>query len=168
MQKYLCLVSGLFMTMALLVACAGDAPTATPTAATSAPPTLVPVTLAPATTATTTLATAATLAPTTPTVPPQPTSQGDAAKGQPIFAASCSACHGLNAEGIKGLGKDMTTSQFIASKSDTELLEFIKQGRAVNDPLNTTGIPMPPKGGNPALTDDQLLDIIAYIRTLQK
>jgi disulfide bond formation protein DsbB len=62
----------------------------------------------------------------------------------------------------------MTTSQFIASKSDPELLDFVKQGRPVTDPLNTTGVPMPAKGGNPALTDEQLFDIIAYIRTLHK
>jgi disulfide bond formation protein DsbB len=34
------------------------------------------------------------------------------------------------------------------------------------DPLNTTGIDMPGKGGNPALTDDNILAIIAYLRTL--
>ena len=57
---------------------------------------------------------------------------------------------------------------FIADLSDAKMLEFVKTDRPVSDPLNTTGIDMPPKGGNPALTDDQILDIIAYIRTVQK
>jgi disulfide bond formation protein DsbB len=35
-----------------------------------------------------------------------------------------------------------------------------------NEPENTTGVPMPPKGGNPALTDEQILEIIAFIHTL--
>ena len=44
----------------------------------------------------------------------------------------------------------------------------LKTGRSTSDPANTTGVDMPPKGGNPALTDQDLLDIIAYIRTLEK
>jgi disulfide bond formation protein DsbB len=47
------------------------------------------------------------------------------------------------------------------------MLTFIKTGRPSGDPLNTTGVDMPPKGGNPALSDEQILDIVAYIRTLQ-
>ena len=52
--------------------------------------------------------------------------------------------------------------------SDQELLDFIKTGRPISHPDNTTGVDMPPKGGNPALTDEQLTDIIAYIRTLHE
>ena len=72
------------------------------------------------------------------------------------------------AKASKGLGKPFTTSDFVTSKSDAELLAFIKVGRPVGDPDNTTGIDMPPKGGNPALTDAQLMDVIAYIRTLHE
>ena len=93
---------------------------------------------------------------------------GDAAKGKEIFATTCVACHGPVGEGVQGLGKDMTTSEFIAGLSDTELVEFIKKGRDISDPLNTTGVPMPPKAGNPALTDAQLMDVVAFIRTIHK
>ena len=95
-------------------------------------------------------------------------SSGDSATGQVKFTATCAPCHGPAGEGVTGLGKDMTTSEFIAGKSDAELVEFIKIGREITDPLNTTGVPMPAKGGNPALTDDDLQDIVSYIRTLQK
>ncbi|MCC6167409.1 MAG: cytochrome c [Caldilineaceae bacterium] len=91
---------------------------------------------------------------------------GDPVKGKELFATTCAACHGPAGEGVQGLGKDMTTSTFIADQSDAELLAFIKVGRAPTDPLNTTGVLMPPKGGNPALTDEQLMDIIAYIREI--
>lgn len=93
---------------------------------------------------------------------------GDAAKGKQLFTASCSACHGPNGEGVQGLGKDMQHSEFIAGLSDEELLAFIKRGRPIGDPLNTTGVDMPPKGGNPALSDEQLLDIIAFIRSIHQ
>jgi mono/diheme cytochrome c family protein len=93
--------------------------------------------------------------------------QGDPAIGKELFT-SCAACHGPTGEGVPGLGKDMTSSEFIAEKTDQELIEFIKQGRDPGDPLNTTGVAMPPKGGNPALTDEDLQNIVAYIRSLQK
>lgn len=94
-------------------------------------------------------------------------SAGDAEKGKALFV-TCAACHGPNGEGVTGLGKPFTTSEFIASKTDAELVEFLKVGRAVGDPLNTTGVAMPPKGGNPALTDQELLDLVAFVRTLHQ
>ena len=93
---------------------------------------------------------------------------GDAAKGKELFATTCAACHGPNGEGVTGLGKPFTTSDFVPSQSDEQLLAFIKTGRPTSDPANTTGVDMPPKGGNPALTDAQLVDIIAYIRSLHQ
>jgi disulfide bond formation protein DsbB len=93
---------------------------------------------------------------------------GDAAAGDPLFQSTCSACHGPDAKGMPNLGKDMTGSAFIADSSDAELLDFVKVGRSVSDPANTTNVDMPPKGGNPALSDQDLADIIAFIRTLQE
>ena len=93
---------------------------------------------------------------------------GDAVHGEELFVSTCFACHGEGGVGIEGLGKDMTTSEFIKGLSDKELLAFIKVGRSVSDPANTTGVDMPLKGGNPALTDDDIIDIIAYMRTLEK
>ncbi len=98
---------------------------------------------------------------------PAPATKGDAAAGKELFV-SCVACHGPTGEGVPNLGKDMTSSEFIAGKTDDELVEFIKVGRSVSDPLNTTNVDMPPKGGNPALSDDDLYDIVAYIRSIQK
>jgi len=97
-----------------------------------------------------------------------PVSEGDPAAGKEQFDMVCFACHGPGGEGIEGLGKPFTTSTFLKEKSDEEMVEFLKVGRPSSDPLNTTGIDMPPKGGNPALTEDQILDIIAYVRTLQE
>lgn len=99
---------------------------------------------------------------------PAQVSAGDASTGQTTFAQTCSACHGPAAKGVEGLGKDLTTSEFVAGLSDTDLIAFIKIGRGSTDPLNTTGIDMPPKGGNPALNDDDLQNIVAYLRTIHQ
>ena len=92
---------------------------------------------------------------------------GYIASGDKLFHTTCVACHGKGAVGIQGNGKRLVTNDFIRSLDDDALLAFIKQGRAPTDPKNTTGIQMPPKGGNPAMSDDDILDIIAYLRTLQ-
>ncbi|MBI1256244.1 MAG: c-type cytochrome [Chloroflexi bacterium] len=87
------------------------------------------------------------------------------AEGQEVLQSICSACHGPDARGIPGLGKNLIESQFVHGLSDEELLQFVIKGRDTSDPLNTTGVAMPPRGGNPSLTDDQLRAVIAYIRT---
>ena len=104
--------------------------------------------------------------PTPAAVAGQPPAFGNAENGKALFATTCAACHGPEGKGVQGLGKDMTTSTFIAEKSDEEMLAFVKTGRPISDPLNTTKVDMPPKGGNPALTDEQIKDIVAFIRTI--
>ncbi|MBS0189072.1 MAG: c-type cytochrome [Planctomycetes bacterium] len=89
------------------------------------------------------------------------------ASGNKIFHSLCVACHGQNGVGIAGNGKALAKNTFVQSLNDDQLLAFVKQGRAPSDPKNTTGIQMPPKGGNPAMSDDDILDVISYLRTLQ-
>lgn len=94
-------------------------------------------------------------------------SAGDAAQGQAVFQGTCASCHGADARGMPGLGKDLVASAFVREQDDQQLLEFLKMGRPASDPANTTKVDMPPRGGNPALTDEDLKNVIAYIRTLQ-
>ncbi len=94
-----------------------------------------------------------------------PTS-GNATAGAEIFASVCSACHGPTGEGIPGLGPSFVGNAFIAGRADDELVGFLTVGRPADDPANTTGVAMPPKGGNPSLSDDDLHDIVAFLRTL--
>ncbi len=96
------------------------------------------------------------------------TLKGNPVDGKTLFGQTCAACHGMDAKGLPKLGKDLTTSTFISGKTDDDLLKFVEQGRQPSDPLNTTGVAMPPKGGNPALTDQQIMDIISYVRTIHQ
>ncbi len=86
--------------------------------------------------------------------------------GRDFFVSMCSACHGPSGEGMEGLGKPFTTSNFIKESTDKEIATMVKMGRPIWDAANTTGVDMPPKGGNPAMSDDQLNDIITYIRSI--
>ncbi|MDP6460848.1 MAG: cytochrome c [Gemmatimonadota bacterium] len=92
---------------------------------------------------------------------------GDAAAGAGLYLSTCMACHGMNAEGVPGLGPGMRENAFVSGLDDRAFVEFLKVGRAADDPANTTGIPMMPRGGNPALTDQDLAHIVAHIRTLE-
>ena len=88
------------------------------------------------------------------------------ARGETLYAQTCFTCHGPDAKGVENLGKDLTTSEFFNESTDEELLAYVIEGRALDDPLNTTGIAMPPKGGFDFLTDADINAVIAYIRGL--
>ncbi|MHC4217740.1 MAG: cytochrome c oxidase subunit 3 [Planctomycetota bacterium] len=94
-----------------------------------------------------------------------PEGAADPVVGKLLWDKTCRSCHGLTGEGVTGQGKDIRGSEFIQQRSDAELVEFIKIGRMPFDPLNTTGVQMPPRGGNPMLKDPDLFDIVAYVRS---
>ncbi len=92
---------------------------------------------------------------------------GDAvAQGHDEFKKICAVCHGPDGEGMPRLGKDLHNNEFVESSSDDELVAFIIEGRTATHPDNTRGVDMPPRGGNPNLSEAQIRQIIAYMRSL--
>jgi len=91
----------------------------------------------------------------------------DARAGEEVYRAACFACHARDGEGVPGLGKPLANSELIAGMTDDELARFIVVGRGTTDPANTSGIAMPPRGGRPNLSDADVYDVVAYLRTLQ-
>lgn len=91
----------------------------------------------------------------------------EVAQGQKLFRSTCATCHGQDAQGMPMLGKDLRGNEFLAGLSDVELVEFLREGRPANHPLNERRVDMPPRGGNPALTDEDLRLIGAYMRSIQ-
>ena len=89
------------------------------------------------------------------------------AAGEKHFMSTCATCHGRDANGLPNLGKGLRGNAFVQESDDEELVAFLKTGRPSAHPLNTTGVDMPPRGGNPALSDEDLAAIVAYARTLQ-
>lgn len=111
--------------------------------------------------------------------PPEPTAAADAtppapvqreisaSNGQQLFLRTCASCHGLRGEGLPGSGLELRTSAFITERGDDELVDFLKVGRQPWDADNTTGVQMPARGGDPRVTEDDLRDIVAYLRKMQ-
>ncbi len=87
-------------------------------------------------------------------------------EGQAIFDRICATCHGKDANGLPKLGKGLRNNEFTKSQSDAELVDFMKTGRPATHELNTTGVDMPPKGGDPTIKDEDLKNVVAFLRTL--
>jgi mono/diheme cytochrome c family protein len=92
----------------------------------------------------------------------------DLGMGQHRFRQTCATCHGPAGQGLPHQGVDLRTSTFISKRSNEQLLEFLKVGRRPTDPDSQLGLVMPPRGGNVQLTDDQLRNIVGYLREVQR
>lgn len=56
---------------------------------------------------------------------------------------------------------------FVAKHTDQELLAFLIDGHPADAPDSTMKVAMPPRGNNPTMTDERLLDVIAFLRQLR-
>ena len=81
--------------------------------------------------------------------------------GEAIYQAHCSMCHGENGKGGVPGTEDFTQKGGVLSLSDAVLLERITNG------YQRPGSPMamPPKGGDASLTEEQIKEVIAYLRS---
>ncbi len=98
---------------------------------------------------------------------PPAVSKVDPERGRTVYSASCVTCHGQRGQGMPNQGLPLRDSKFIAEQSDEALLEYLKVGRAVDAPDTKTGLLMPARGGNAAVDDEQLRDVVAFLRVLQ-
>ena len=87
--------------------------------------------------------------------------QGQSASGgEAIYKQFCATCHGADGKGALPGAPDFTDPGGRLSKSDEVLLKHMLEG------FQSPGSPMamPPKGGNPGLSVDELRATLAYIR----
>jgi mono/diheme cytochrome c family protein len=93
----------------------------------------------------------------------------DVEQGKKLYGQFCVTCHGQSGKGdgpgaaaLNPKPRDHTDKEYMSKLSDDDLLKVIKNGGASigKSPL------MPPWGAS--LKDDQIQDIIAYVRTLSK
>jgi len=91
----------------------------------------------------------------------------DVEQGKKLYGQFCVSCHGQSGKGdgaaaaaLNPKPRDHTDKEYMSKMSDDDMLKVIKNGGAAigKSPL------MPPWGAS--LKDDQIQDIIAYVRTL--
>lgn len=88
------------------------------------------------------------------------TEPAGAASGEAVFRQTCIACHGENGKGVVPGAPDLTRSDGPLAQSDEVVIRHIIEG------FQSPGSPMamPPKGGNPALTQADIEAVLAYMR----
>jgi mono/diheme cytochrome c family protein len=92
----------------------------------------------------------------------------DLKHGQKIYTVSCATCHGPAGRGLPHQGAPLHNSAFVSSSTDLQVITMIKIGRTADDPKSIMKIPMPAKGGYNNLSDIDLHDVTAYIRSFGK
>lgn len=99
------------------------------------------------------------------TTPPVATHPGDSPAGAESYEPTCSTCHAADLSGVDGLGGPLAPNVFVESSTETEITDLIIAGVPRDHPDNTTGVDMASKGGNPSLTDQEIRDISAYLKS---
>jgi mono/diheme cytochrome c family protein len=92
---------------------------------------------------------------------------GDPLAGAQLYRSVCASCHGESLAGVAGLGRELVPSSFISNTSEDDLVAFIIEGRPIDHPDNITGVAMLPRVGNPSLSNQDIANIVAYIKAQQ-
>lgn len=80
--------------------------------------------------------------------------------GEGLYNGTCIACHGSDGSGTIPGTPDFSANDGPLQKTDDELIQSIMEG------FQSPGSPMamPAKGGNPALTEEDARQLVAYLR----
>lgn len=86
--------------------------------------------------------------------------RGDATRGDALFNSYCAGCHGVAARG--GMAPELANPSFLRAASDAFIVTTIRNGR------RRTAMPsfQPRVAGARALTDDDIGNLLAYLRSL--
>lgn len=85
--------------------------------------------------------------------------RGDVGRGRTLFAQNCRGCHGPDGKG--GIAPVLASATFQSAASDAFILSTVKNGRP------DTAMPAFQRAGTAGLTDVELTDLLAYIRSMK-
>lgn len=98
-------------------------------------------------------------------------------QGLALYQANCASCHGVRGAGIPDAGSfygdhsarrgpSLLASAYLSAVSNAELAGMLTKGREKTDPASIWGQTHLPKVGNPALTDEQIMQIVTFVRKI--
>lgn len=86
---------------------------------------------------------------------------GDIQRGREVYESTCIACHGADGEGVLPGVPDLAEKDGPLSKPDEVLMKHMIEGfQSADSPLA-----MPPNGGNPDLTEEDIRNVLEYLRS---
>ncbi len=85
---------------------------------------------------------------------------GNVARGEEVYNGTCVACHGEDGKGAVPGAPDFTKPDGVLSQSDEVLLDHMVHGFQSDGSI----LEMPPLGGDPELTESDMIDVLAYLR----
>lgn len=81
--------------------------------------------------------------------------------GKEIYEETCEVCHGEDGTGeLPGMPNFKEKDGALSKSDDVLLMHIIKGYRS----SSSSPMPMPPRGGNPALSDDDIKECLAFVR----
>jgi cytochrome c oxidase cbb3-type subunit 3 len=89
---------------------------------------------------------------------PPLTLAGDATRGLTLFLRNCAGCHGMDGRG--GIAPEIGNPVFQKAATDEFIVRTIRYGR------QGTAMPAFERPDAPAFTDQEVADVLAYVRTL--
>lgn len=80
--------------------------------------------------------------------------------GESIYPSSCVACHAADGAGVLPGVPDLTPTDGPLALADAGLMKRVAEG------FQSPGSPMamPPRGGNPGLSDEDIKAVVLYMR----
>ena len=88
---------------------------------------------------------------------PPPMLGGDPARGLTLFLRNCTGCHGMDGRG--GIAPEIGNPVFQKAATDEFIVRTIRAGR------QGTAMPAFERPDAPAFTDQDVADVLAYVRT---
>lgn len=86
--------------------------------------------------------------------------EAESLSGEAIYNQTCIACHGSDGKGKVPGAPDLTNADGPLSQPDEVLLRHITEGfKSPN-----SAMAMPPKGGNPSLTESDVQSVLKFMR----
>jgi mono/diheme cytochrome c family protein len=79
----------------------------------------------------------------------------DAAAGKTVYATKCKSCHGADGEGNPAIAKAMKVELKPLSATTADVKDVITKGQGKMKPM-------------PAVTGDDLDNVVAYVKSLKK
>jgi mono/diheme cytochrome c family protein len=86
------------------------------------------------------------------------TMHGDSTRGLSLFLRNCAGCHGMNGRG--GMAPEIGNPVFQQAATDKFIVRTIRNGRVA------TAMPAFQRAEAPVLGDQEIADLLAYLRTL--